>query len=493
MKRLAFACALLLLVGGRAEAKTTGPCGTTMFVTYASGRIAGIDWVDARSSQLHTRSELTQSMIIDATITIKPDMTTPHASTTVIMAGSKGAQPVDRDIAAGAVFWSDSTPSSVQLVIARARALDKSAMKIPVVSHFTSLHGDVDVQRIDELDWTLAYHNKRYDVLTDQKGCMLAASLPANGVTIERRSPMAETAYPLWAPYAAPPDHAYAAADVSITAPQGRVLAGTLTAPLHGGPFPAAVLISGLSPHERNNGTPPWMPFRDIADALTRAGIAVLRVDDRGIGASTGDNGTLTTFGKADDVRTEVRWLRARAGIDAHRIMLVGYSEGGLIAPMVAASDPSIAGVITLGGPGVNGWDVGRYQIAAAVNGDPTIAPADRSKEIARQLAEPLTPHERSYLSIDPLAYDRRVKCPALIIQGGTDLLVPLRSAERIANAMRSAGNHDVIVRLFPNVSHALLSDVNGLNAEWSYVPSALTSPDILGTMTEWARARLDD
>jgi dienelactone hydrolase len=80
------------------------------------------------------------------------------------------------------------------------------------------------------------------------------------------------------------------------------VLAGTLTTPQPKGRVPAAILITGLSKHERNNGDPPWMPFRDIADALTRAGIAVLRVDDRGVGKSTGDQSKWTSFDKANDV-----------------------------------------------------------------------------------------------------------------------------------------------------------------------------------------------
>src|SRR5438105_2876022 len=112
-------------------------------------------------------------------------------------------------------------------VIARARAIGKPSMLIPTASHFSTAHGDVRVVGIDAVDWTVAYHNKRYDVLTDRNGCMLAASLPAHGVTIERRPALPATAYPLWPPYAAPTDKAYAAIGVAIPAPQGRVLGGT--------------------------------------------------------------------------------------------------------------------------------------------------------------------------------------------------------------------------------------------------------------------------
>jgi dipeptidyl aminopeptidase/acylaminoacyl peptidase len=320
---------------------------------------------------------------------------------------------------------------------------------------------------------------------------MLAATLAEYGVTIERRAGFDAAQYPVWPAYGAPPDHPYRAVDVAIPAPQGHVLAGTLTTPPGPGPFPAAVLITGLSPHERNNGMPPWMPFRDISDALTRAGIAVLRVDDRGVGKSTGDHAPSTTFDEADDVRTEVAWLRARNDIDGKRIALVGYSEGGLIAPMVAAKDRSIAAIITLAGPGTSGAQLARYQIEQAVIHDPDIREADREKEIQKQLAEEMTPRERVVLTIDPMEFAREVRCPALIIQGGSDAHVPVRSAERIGMAMRSNGNADVTVRIFPGVSHTLLPDPNGVSAGWVFLPAFGTWPPLLDAMTDWARTHL--
>src|SRR5207253_2549549 len=145
-------------------------------------------------------------------------------------------------------------------------------------------------------------------------------------------------------------------------------------------------------------------------------------------------------------------WLRSQSGIDGKRIAVVGYSEGGLIASMVAADDPAIAAEVSLAGPGVDGPILARYQIENAVDADASIAPADREKEIARRLAEPLSAHERSFLGIHPLDYDRRVRCPALIIQGSADAHVPVRSVENIAAALRSNGNSDVTVRLFQDL-----------------------------------------
>jgi dipeptidyl aminopeptidase/acylaminoacyl peptidase len=158
---------------------------------------------------------------------------------------------------------------------------------------------------------------------------------------------------------------------------------------------------------------------------------------------------------------------------------------------MVAADDARIAGIVTLAGPGVPGPEVARYQIEAAVVGDSTIAPADREAEIQRQLADTLTIRERSYLGIDPLGYASRVRCPALILHGGSDKHVPPRSAERLAHAMRANGNADVSVRIFPNLSHSLLPDPGGLSDGWAGLPAFVTSPEVLRAITDWAATRL--
>jgi dipeptidyl aminopeptidase/acylaminoacyl peptidase len=183
--------------------------------------------------------------------------------------------------------------------------------------------------------------------------------------------------------------------------------------------------------------------------------------------------------------------LRAQRVVDRRRVLLVGYSEGGLIAPMVAARDSAIAGIVTLAGPGVSGPEVARYQIEAAVVGDTSIAPSARAAEIEKQLADSLTAREKSYLGIDPFVFARRVRCPALILQGGSDRQVPLRSAERLAWAMRSGGNRDVSVRVFPGVSHSFLPDPIGLNSGWVGLPGFMTSPQVLQAITQWVGAHV--
>jgi dienelactone hydrolase len=279
---------------------------------------------------------------------------------------------------------------------------------------------------------------------------------------------------------------------VRIPVPEGHVLAGTFTLPAHArGRRPAIVLISGISKHERNHGQPPLVVFRDIADALGRVGIAALRIDDRGVGASTGDDASATTLTEAKDAHTEIAWLRARKEVDPARIAVVGYSEGGLIAPIVASEDRTIAAAALLAGPGVSGPELARYQAEIAVMNDPTVAVADREKAIAKELAEPLSPREKVFLSLDPLAYAVNVHAPSLILQGGSDRHVPPISAERIAGAMRRGGNPSVTVRIFANLSHMLVPDPEGLASGWKQLPSYRMSDELLHTLTNWLVAQL--
>ncbi len=468
------------------------PCASAVFLTYEHGVLAGVNWVQREARHVHLRSIVTQSIVLEADVELRADQTTLAASATRAPAGSPPEAPTQRRFEERYSFWSDQIPGSFEQAILRARATGQTSLQLPIASLYSAYQNEVEVERLDAHNWKLVYRNKQYDVVTDDNGCMLSASLPAYGVVVERRASLQPEAYPLWPPHAAAPDGRYTASEVAIPAPEGHVLAGTLTVPQPApARCPAAVLITGLSPHERNNGSPPWMPLRDLADALTRAGFCVLRVDDRGVGASSGDHASSTTFDEANDVRTEVAWLRKRSGVDGQRLMLVGYSEGGLIAPMVAASDGGIAAIVTLAGPGVPGPELARYQIEAAVRGDPSVPPERRSAEVEKQLAEPLTVRERSFLGIEPLFYARKVHCPALLIHGGADLTVPPRSAELLATAMRAGGNEDVTVRLFPGVSHSLLPDPLGLPSGWLFLPAFLTTPEILSTLSQWAASRL--
>ena len=472
--------------------KPSSVCPSATFVTIEGTQIASVDWVQYSPDRTHSISVLNQAVTVDELLEMRRDATAKHTSVEITVVGETGTKHQDHDFGQDEVPWADFVASSIADAVLRARYLNKEVVLIPTHAPFEDLSGTIEVRRIDSTDWTVSYHNKRYLVLTDDRGCMLAATLPEHGVVIESQPSFKRGDYPLWAPYGAPPDKIYSAKEVRIQAPQGHTLVGTLTLPNGFGRFPAAVLITGLGKNNRNNGPPPYMPFRDMADSLSKAGIAVMRVDDRGVGASSGDRVPSTTYDEADDVRTEIAWLKLRPDIDAKRIALVGYSEGGLIAPMVASTDRTIAAIVTVAGPGTPGDQLAREQTENAVSHNPAISPANREGEVAKELAEPMTVREQVVLTIDPMSYASRVKCPALVLQGGSDITVPIRSAERIGFAMRNAGNRDVTVQVFPGISHSLIPDPVGDNdSRWRWLPAFRTSPILLQTMTNWLEQRL--
>jgi uncharacterized protein len=135
-------------------------------------------------------------------------------------------------------------------------------------------------------------------------------------------------------------------------------LAGTLTYPKQGGPFPAAILITGSGQQDRDETMMEHKPFAVIADALTKEGFAVLRVDDRGTGKSTGRVIDATSLDFAKDVEAGLAYLRTRAMIDKNKLGLIGHSEGGLIAALVAAKNKDIDFMVMLAGPGVKGSEL---------------------------------------------------------------------------------------------------------------------------------------
>ena len=132
-------------------------------------------------------------------------------------------------------------------------------------------------------------------------------------------------------------------------------LAGTVTEPNGAGPFPAVILISGSGAQDRDETIFQHKPFFVLADALTRRGVAVLRVDDRGVGGSTGQTSKSTSEDFAGDVRAGIAFLKTRPEIDGRRIGLIGHSEGGLIAPLVAAGSSDVAFIVLMAGTGLPG------------------------------------------------------------------------------------------------------------------------------------------
>jgi dienelactone hydrolase len=302
--------------------------------------------------------------------------------------------------------------------------------------------------------------------------------------------------------YSAPADAPYTAADVTVPTPAGHTLAGTLTVPKNAsGRVPAVVLISGSGAQDRDAGipvVPGYRFFRQIADTLGRRGIAVLRLDDRGWGASGGDVETATTEDLADDTRAAVEWLRGRPEIDPARVGLVGHSEGAIIAPMLAAGDPRIHAITLLAGPSWTGRRILDYQLREALQGE-GLAGAALDSAFAkgvreRDAAAAGFPWVRWFMEHDPLPVARRVRAPVLVLHGDTDRQVTAEQAEELGAAILQGGSTDVTVTVFPNLNHLFIPDPVGTADPASYaaLPSKEVPAEVLGALADWLVERLD-
>lgn len=309
--------------------------------------------------------------------------------------------------------------------------------------------------------------------------------------------------------YSAPPGATFTAEEVKIPVATYS-LAGTLLVPKAGTRHAAVVMITGSGLQTRDQrialpGLEQYAPFRQIAERLASNGIAVLRVDDRGIGESTGretlENATTTSL--AEDTRAQIAWLRARKEIDPQRIVVVGHSEGASIAAMLGASDPKLAAVVMMAGVAKRGAEVSIEQQEDMLRSDSTMTEAvkqtmrEKQKEAVQTvLAGGDLPGQkanawiREYFTYDPLPTARKVKQPLLILQGARDRQVDQSHAQILANAVRDAGNKDVTVKLFPTLNHLFLPSTTGSFNEYSHLATTKVPDDVLVTLTDWVKAR---
>jgi len=153
-----------------------------------------------------------------------------------------------------------------------------------------------------------------------------------------------------------PTSYPYRQEEVTFKNPKAEnSLTGTLTIPTNGKVSKIVVLITGSGPQDRNEEQKGLnhRPFLVWSDWLTRNGIAVLRYDDRGVGKSTGVFATGTTGDFADDAEAAVNYIHSREDLKTLSIGLMGHSEGGMIAPMVASRNKAVSFICLLAAPGV--------------------------------------------------------------------------------------------------------------------------------------------
>jgi len=306
---------------------------------------------------------------------------------------------------------------------------------------------------------------------------------------------------------------------------QGVELAATLTIPSGKGPFTAVLLITGSGPQDRDEALLGHRPFLVLSDYLTRKGIAVLRADDRGIGKSTGNFETATTADFATDAEAGISYLKTRPEIDHHKIGLIGHSEGGVIAPMVAARNSDVAFIVMMAGSGVPGDAIIAEQLklieeAAGKSHEQAEKDAAEEREILalvikekdeaeldKKLREKLAgkvpqaqlgaaikqvtlPWVRYFITYDPAPALTKVKCPVLAINGERDLQVPPRqNLPAIRKALEAGGNKDFEVDELPGLNHLFQTAKTGAPSEYAGIEETI-SPIALEKMADWILKR---
>jgi alpha-beta hydrolase superfamily lysophospholipase len=413
---------------------------------------------------------------------------------------TSGAPTTERRFAvpAGAVPFINLSGLSLEQIIRRARVLGRDTLNVPVLlTNAQTIYASVVRAGADSVVIVLGGVVLR--ARTDTVGRLLGASVPAQNVIFQRLP--GDSPAGAWSParvsYAPPAGAPYAAQEVTVRTPAGLTLAGTLTIPAHtpGARLPAVVMITGSGAQDRDEALPglsaEYRPFRDIADTLSRRGIAVLRLDDRGVGASSAGPASATTADFADDVRAALAWLRARPEIDPARLGLVGHSEGGIIAPMVAATDPRLRGIVLIAGTASRGLDIVHEQLRYLITQDTSLSAARRDSLFRVALAEAdssyKTPGWKSFFATyDPRVTARRVRTPTLILQGETDRQVPLSEAGALARALREGGNRNVTVRTFPRLDHLMVEDASGNPMGYQSLSSFRVRNDLRGALADW-------
>jgi dipeptidyl aminopeptidase/acylaminoacyl peptidase len=297
--------------------------------------------------------------------------------------------------------------------------------------------------------------------------------------------------------YSAPADAPYTAENVLVKTPAGHTLAGTLTLPKGasgGSRVPAIVTISGSGQQNRDSELPfgGYRPFRQLADSLARRGIAVLRMDDRGVGESGGTFKGSTSADFGEDTRAGLAYLRTRPEIRADRLGVLGHSEGAVIAPMVAEKEPDLKAVVLLAGVAEPPRSALAFQIKNMYDHDTKLTPEKRAEMTAAiptriEGMMAADPWMKYFLTIDPAANMRKVKTPVLILTGSNDKqAVPQQVALQEA-AFKEGGNKDVTARVVPGVNHLFVEDADGFPGNYSKLPAPVTMrADVVQTVTDW-------
>lgn len=366
-----------------------------------------------------------------------------------------------------------------------------------------------------------SYEGKLNEARTEIEGSFTQGmALP---LTLKRLDAAAAAAPGPKRPQEPKPPYPYTVQDVSFPSKApGVTLAGTLTLPAGNGPHPAVILISGSGPQDRDESLMGHKPFHVLADHLSRRGIAVLRYDDRGIGKSTGSFATATSADFSQDAEGALEFLMARAGIDAKRVGFAGHSEGGIVAPMVAARRAGVAFVVLLAGTAVPGSDVILEQgqaLAKAAGASEAQLQEARAKQLEftkvmaesggtaelekrlrqflagapnaeAQIKQLTSPWMRYFMTYDPAPALAKVKCPVLALNGEKDLQVlPDQNLPVLKAALEKGGNKDVTILRLPGLNHLFQAAKTGAVSEYAQIEETMNAA-ALDAAASWLRKK---
>lgn len=314
----------------------------------------------------------------------------------------------------------------------------------------------------------------------------------------------------------------------------GITLAGTLTLPKKEGVFPVVILISGSGPQNRDEELVGHKPFLVLSDFLTKNGIAVLRYDDRGTAQSTGNFKNSTSLDFATDALAAVNYLLTRKEINKQKIGLIGHSEGGLIAPIVATNSKNISFIVLLAGPGLPGnqllllqqkiiaeaagmsdaaiqkaqeinktafniiaksksseqlkTDITAYMTQVSKTDPNKPAGMTEAEYIKMQTDKILTPWMVTFLTFNPAPTLEKVKCPVLALNGAKDLQVaPKENLTTIKEALLKGGNKNITIKELPNLNHLFQECKTGLPQEYATIEQTF-APIALNEILDWIK-----
>lgn len=327
----------------------------------------------------------------------------------------------------------------------------------------------------------------------------------------------------------------YYSEDITIQNTKANIsLAGTLTFPKKEGKYPAVILITGSGPQNRDEEIFRHKPFLIISDYLTKNGIAVLRYDDRGTAKSTGNYKIATSLDFATDVKAAIKYLKTRKEINKNQIGLIGHSEGGIIAPMVAVESKDIKFIVLLAGTGIRGDKLlllqqklignasgisdkelqkanlinkGAFDIVIKTNDkillkikltnyikkalidypESKLPPGMSQDDFVKLQVNQLTsPWLKYFIIHDPAPILEKVKCPVLAINGEKDLQVPAKvNLKAIKQALEKGGNKKITIKMLPGLNHLFQECKTGLPSEYGKIEQTF-SPTALVEIKNW-------